>query len=144
MAQAKAGNTVKVHYRGLLEDGSVFDDSLERGEPFEFKLGAEMVIPGFENAVLGMAEGETKVVTLSPDEAYGPYRQDLTIDIQRAQLPEHIEPAVGKRLRLRAPDGSINEVFISQVTEDTVTIDANHPLAGKTLTFEIQLVEIVE
>lgn len=141
MAQAKSGDRVKVHYSGFLEDGTVFDSSLE-GDPFEFTLGEGMVIPGFENAVIGMDVGETKTVNIPFAEAYGPRRDELMATIERAQLPDHISPEVGMSLQVRTPDGSFTNVLITEVTPSTVTLDANHPLAGKDLIFEIKLVEI--
>ncbi len=141
MAQAKVGDKVKVHYSGFLEDGTVFDSSLQ-SDPFEFTLGEGMVIPGFENAVIGMETGETKTINIPSDEAYGPHRKELVATIERTQIPENISPEVGMSLQVRTPDGSFTNVLITEVSEGTVTLDANHPLAGKDLIFEIKLVEI--
>ena len=138
---AEDGNTVKVHYTGKLEDGTVFDTSVER-EPLEFTLGEGMVIPGFEEAVRNLKVGETKVITIPADEAYGQYRDDLVMTIERSQLPKDLEPEVGQRLPMQQVDGRAVIVVVSDVTETTITVDANHPLAGKDLTFEIELVEI--
>ncbi len=141
MAQAKVGDRVKVHYSGFLEDGTIFDSSLQ-SDPFEFTLGEGMVIPGFENAVIGMETGETKTINIPSDEAYGPHRKELVATIERAQIPENISPEVGMSLQVKTPDGSFTNVLITEVSEGTVTLDANHPLAGKDLIFEIKLVEI--
>ena len=142
MAQAKNGDTVKVHYTGKLEDGSVFDSSRER-DPLEMKIGAGRVIPGFEKGVDGMEVGATRTITIEPDEAYGHRRDELTVEVNRNDFPEDITPEVGQYLQIKQPDGSLVDVQVSDVQENIVTLDANHPLAGKTLTFEIELVEIV-
>ena len=142
MAQAKPGDTVKVHYNGSLEDGTIFDSSLGK-EPLTFTLGQGMVIPGFENAVLGMNEGETKTVTIPPEEAYGPYDEDLVVTIERAQIPPHIAPEIGMVLQVTSQDGRVSNVTVTEMTEKTVTLDGNSPLAGKNLTFEIKLESII-
>ncbi|WP_332450071.1 FKBP-type peptidyl-prolyl cis-trans isomerase [Methanoculleus sp.] len=142
MAQAKEGDTVRVHYTGKLEDGTVFDTSGE-GTPIEFTIGDGEIIPGFEKAVVGMEPGETKTARLSPEEAYGPRREDMTLTVDRAQFPEEIDPEPGQQLQVQQPDGRAAVVVVSEVSESTVTLDANHPLAGQPLTFEIQLVEVV-
>jgi FKBP-type peptidyl-prolyl cis-trans isomerase 2 len=143
MAQAKEGDTVRVHYSGFFEDGSIFDSSLKR-EPFEFTIGQGMVISGFENAVIGMQQGETETVAISPENAYGLYRNDLVVIIPKAQVAKDIDPEIGMRLQLRSPEGAITDVMVTEVTEENVTLDANHPLAGKNITFEIKLLEIVQ
>jgi peptidylprolyl isomerase len=140
-AIAKSGDTVKVDYTGTLSDGTVFDTSIDR-EPLEFTLGANQVIEGFENAVIGMKVGESKTVTIPADEAYGQYRDDLIFSVDRSELPEDLEPQVGQQLQATNTDGSTTIVTIIEVGEETVTIDANYPLAGEDLTFEITLVEI--
>ncbi len=142
MTKAKRGDTVRVHYSGFLEDGTIFDSSLER-EPFEFTLGQGMVIPGFENAVEGMDEGETKTVNISMEEAYGPYREELVFKVERSQVPPEIEPVVGMKLQVRMPEGMVADVTVTDLSESSITLDANHPLAGKDLIFEIKLMEIV-
>lgn len=141
MAQAKNGDTVKVHYTGKLEDGTVFDSSSDR-DPLEFTLGSGMVIPGFENAVEGMREGESKEVAISSGEAYGEYRDDMRIEVEKENIPEHIQPELGQLLQLRTEDGGATTVTVTDINEHTVTLDANHPLAGKNLIFDLQLVEI--
>ena len=141
MAQAKAGDKVKVHYTGTLNDGTVFDTSMER-EPLEFTLGEGQVIPGFEEAVMGMEPGATKNITLGPDEAYGAYNEEAVTDVPRDQIPPTIEPEVGMMLEVRLESGQPAHVIITEVTEAAVTLDGNHPLAGKELSFDLSLVEI--
>ena len=140
-AIAKDSDTVKVHYTGTLDDGTVFDTSIER-EPLEFTLGEGMLIPGFEEAVKGMQVGQSKTVTIPAEEAYGPYLDDLIIVVERSQLPEGLDPEVGQVLEVTQEDGRTGVVTVIDVSETTITVDANHPLAGKDLTFEIKLVEI--
>jgi peptidylprolyl isomerase len=142
MEKAKDGDTVRVHYTGRLADGTVFDTSVD-SEPLEFTLGENHVIPGFENAVLGMAEGETKTVQVPPDLAYGPHHAELVFQVGREALPETLQPEVGQHLQLRRPDGQLVAFMVTDVSDAGVTLDANHPLAGKELTFDLQLVEIV-
>ncbi len=142
MAQAKAGDTVKVHYSGFLEDGTIFDSSLQ-GDPFEFTLGESMVLPGFEEAIVGMDSGETKTINIPSDEAYGPHREELVAVIERTHVPVDIDPQIGMNLQLKSPDGNATSVVITEVSEESIILDANHPLAGKDLIFEIKLVEIL-
>lgn len=141
MAQAQEGDTVHIHYTGRLDDGTVFDSSRERG-PLDFTLGSGQVIPGFESAVSGMAEGESKTTTIPAEEAYGAPRDDLFIPVDRTQLPQELAPDVGKPLQMQTPDGKQIHVVIAEVEEDKIVVDANHPLAGEDLTFEIELVKI--
>lgn len=141
MAQAKSGDTVTVHYTGTLTDGSVFDSSQDR-EPLQFTLGGGQVIPGFEHAVHGMQPGETKRTTISADRAYGVYRDDLIFTVERAQLPDGLNPSVGEQYQMRQPDGQVVIVTVNDIDAGEVTFDANHPLAGQDLTFEIELVGI--
>ena len=140
-AQAKNGDTVQVNYTGKLADGTVFDSSVGR-EPLEFKLGAGQVVPGFEKAVSGMKVGEKKTVTIPADEAYGPYHPERAAEIPRTQLVGVDNPQVGQQLQSKRDDGSIVVVIVTKVTDTTVTLDGNHPLAGQDLTFEIELVKI--
>jgi len=140
-SEAGDGDAVKVHYTGTLEDGTEFDTSRDR-EPLEFTLGEGKLIPGFEEAVLGMQVGESKVVTIPADQAYGPYRDDLVSIVQRDELPEDFEPEVGQRLQAQQSDGQTVFVSVVEVSENSITVDANHPLAGKDLTFEIELLQI--
>ncbi len=142
MAQAKPGDTVKVHYTGKLEDGTVFDTSANR-DPLQFTIGEGQIIPGFEQAVVGMNPGESKTIKILTDDAYGPHREEMVLVIDRNQLPVDLIPEVGQQLQSRQPDGQIIVVTVIAVSESSVTVDANHPLAGKDLTFDIQLVEIV-
>lgn len=141
MAQAKAGDKVKVHYTGKLDDGTVFDTSEDR-PPLEFTIGEGQIISGFENAVIGMNIGDSKSTRLTPDDAYGEHRPELVADIKRESVPDTIKPEVGLQLEMTRPDGEIIPVTITAVSETAITIDANHPLAGKDLTFDIKLVEI--
>jgi len=142
VTEAKLGDTVRVHYTGKLEDGTVFDSSLDR-DPVEFTLGAGQVIPGFEQAVVGMSPGESKTVEVPAEQAYGPYREELVQEIDRELVPEELKLEVGQQLVLRLSPGRSIRVTVTKLTESKVTLDANHPLAGKDLTFDLQLVEII-
>ena len=139
--KAKSGDTVRVHYTGKLEDGTVFDSSRGR-EPLEFTVGEGQVIEGFEKAVVGMDLNESKTVDIPAGEAYGEYHDELLLEVDRGQFPAHIEPAVGQGLQIQEPGGVVFPVTVTRVTEATVTLDANHPLAGKPLSFEIELVGV--
>lgn len=141
MTEAKNGDTVKIHYTGKLHDGNVFDSSLDR-DPLEFKIGDNQVIEGFEEAVIGMSPMENKTTTIPSDKAYGEYRNDMVIEVDKAQFPENIDPEVGQQLELRQENGQKVVVSVTDVNNSAVTLDANHPLAGKDLNFEIQLLEI--
>jgi len=141
MKKAESGNTVKVHYTGKLNDGTVFDSSRD-GSPLEFTVGSGHVIKGFDNAVSGMAVGEQKTVNIPADEAYGPIRDEMVLTVKREQLPKNIELKEGLHLQLSQPDGAVFNVMVTNLTEDSVTLDGNHPLAGKDLNFDIELVEI--
>ena len=140
IAQAKNGDTVQVDYTLKLADGTVFDTSVGR-EPLEFKLGAGQLIPGFEKAVLGMKVGETKTVTIPANEAYGPRRDDLVREMPRKELPSGIPAEIGQKLPI-VREGKLIILTIINVTDTTVTVDENPPLAGKDLTFEIKLLKI--
>ena len=137
----KSGDTVRVHYTGRLEDGTVFDTSQER-EPLEFTIGEGSIIPGFEEAVKGMQVGQSKEVNISAQKAYGEYREDLIMMIDKAQLPKDLKPEVGQRLQMQQLEGGASIVVVTEVTEKTITVDANHPLAGKNLIFKIEVVDI--
>ena len=141
MSKVKEGDTVKVHYTGTLTDGTVFDTSAER-EPLEFTLGQGQLIPGFEKAVVGMDVGDSTEVEISSDDAYGESREDLVISVPKDQLPDDVEPQVGMQLQVNQQDGQPIPVRITDVGEENLTLDANHPLAGQDLKFEIELVEI--
>lgn len=140
MAAAKTGDTVKVHYTGKLEDGTVFDSSVER-EPLQFTLGEGQVIPGFEKAALGMNPGDSKTEIIPPEEAYGEHRDEMVVQVERQQIPDNFAK-VGQRLQIQQPTGQKIPVVVTEVADATVTLDANHPLAGKSLTFDIEMVEI--
>ena len=141
MKKAENGNTVKVHYNGKFNDGTVFDSSRHR-EPLEFTIGGGCVIKGFEDAILGMSAGDKKTAAIPANDAYGSHRNDLVFTFGRAQLPLSVEPKQGLILSITEPDGGVREVTISALTEDSVNLDANHPLAGKALTSDVELVEI--
>ncbi len=141
MTQAKDGDTVKIHYTGKLEDGSVFDSSSGR-DPLEFKIGGGQVIKGFEKGVTGMAVNEKKTINIPVDEAYGPRRDDMIMNVPKAQFPPDITPEEGLKLQLRQPNGHPLVVEVTKVTENDVTLDANHHLAGKPLIFDLELVSV--
>ena len=142
MTTAKKGDKVKVHFTGKLVDGTVFGSTMNE-EPFEFTIGEKNMLPGFENAVIGMQIGEKKKIILSPGEAYGPHKKELITVMERSGFPEEIQLEVGKRLRVRKQDGNYSVVTIKDFNEDRIVLDENDPLAGKTLTFNIELVEII-
>ena len=141
LAMAKDGNTVKVHYTGKLDDGTIFDTSVER-EPLEFTIGAGQMIPGFEGAVRGMQVGQVKTVTIPAEEAYGPHNEDMVLVVERDKLPENMNPVVGQRLEKQQENGNMAVLVVIDFSDTTITLDANHHLAGKALTFEIELLEI--
>lgn len=142
MTQAKENDTVRVHYTGKLDNGMVFDSSTDR-DPLEFTLGEGQVIPGFEQAVMGMEPGETKTVTIPAQEAYGPYREEMILNVDRSQFPNDIEPEIGQQLQVRQANGQVMIVRVIEMNEAQVSLDANHPLAGQNLTFDVHLVDIV-
>jgi peptidylprolyl isomerase len=141
MAKAKKGDTVRIHFNGFLEDGSIFESSIAR-EPFEFTLGSGSVISGVEDAVCGMSEGETKTVTVAPENAYGYYDKKAVTVVEKTQIPPDVKPEIGMMLKARTAEGNVTLVTVKDLNEDTVTLDSNHPLAGKVLSFEIHLLEI--
>ena len=141
MGKARKGDTVRVHYTGKLDDQEVFDSS-EGRDPLEFTLGSGQVIPGFDQAVEGMEIGEERSVTIPADEAYGQRRDNMTATVPRDQFPPGVDPEVGQQLQMNA-DGQAIPVRVTEVSAEAVTLDANHPLAGQDLTFELELVEIV-
>jgi len=143
MAQAKMGDTVRVHYSGKLDTGVLFDSS-EGSDPLELELGSDRLIQGFEEAVIGMSPGESKTVQIPPEKAYGRYREDRVMKVDKKDLPPEVVPTEGMTLEVCASNGVIVPVEIKEVGDTTVTLDANHPLSEQTLTFEIKLVEIVE
>jgi peptidylprolyl isomerase len=142
MTQAKHGDTVKVHYTGKLPDGTIFDTSRNR-QPLQFTIGKGQVICGFEQAVAGMNTGESRTTTIPVDQAYGPRRTDRIVTMERSQLPPGLDPRVGQRLELTQTDDQTMLVTVMAVTDTNITLDANHPLAGKELTFDLELVGIV-
>jgi len=142
MTEVKTGDTVRIHYTGSLSDGSVFDSSRGRG-PLEFTVGAGQIIPGLDAALPGMTVGEEKTVKVPSAQAYGPRDPDGLQPVPRDQIPPEIPLDPGTALQLQLPDGRSLPVTVSEVTEETVVLDANHPLAGKDLIFAIEMVEIV-
>ena len=141
MTEAKEGNTVKVHYTGKLDDGSVFDSSVG-GEPLEFTIGQGQMIPGFERGVVGMAQGETRTVIIAADQAYGVHRPEGVFEVDRSEIPASIPLEVGMQLQATSAGGRPAQMTVIELSDDKVKLDANHPLAGKDLTFEIEVVEI--
>ena len=140
MAEAQSGDKVRIHYTGRLDDGTVFDTS-EGRDPLEFTLGEGQVIPGFEQAVSGMKPGEEQTVTIPSTQAYGDRRDELVFSVPKEQFPPNIDPEVGQRLQMQQGDQTA-VVTIREVADESVLLDANHPLAGRDLTFEVELVEI--
>lgn len=141
MQQAKRGDTVSVHYKGTLDDGTIFDSS-EGGDPISFTIGGGEVIPGFETAIEGMSIGDEKTEKIESGNAYGPRRDELVFRVGREQLPDGSDVEVGDVLRIGFPDGSSAAVKVAEMDDASLTLDANHPLAGKDLTFELRLVSI--
>ena len=138
---AQQGNTVSVHYTGTLDSGDVFDSSRER-EPLEFTVGNGQVIPGFDRAVEGLAVGESRKVRLDPGEAYGEPREDLVVEVPRSQFPPQGDPEVGMQVQVQVAPGQNRVATVAEVDEEAITLDLNHPLAGKALTFDVELVGI--
>lgn len=141
MSQAQSGQTVKVHYRGTLGSGAEFDSSADR-EPLEVMLGSGQVIPGFEQALIGMATGDTKTVTIVSGDAYGPHRPELVQEVERSSIPADIPLEMGTILTATDQDGGTLALTVVEMSDDAVRLDANHPLAGEDLTFELELMEI--
>jgi peptidylprolyl isomerase len=141
MAQAKKGDEVKVHYTGKLDDGTVFDSS-EGREPLQFKIGEGQVIPGFEEGVVGMNTGDTKTISIPSGQAYGPHHDEMVIVVDKSQFPEGMNPELGDQLQMQHPSGQVVLVTVVDVSDKDVTLDANHPLAGKDLTFNVELVDV--
>lgn len=141
MQQVKKGDTVKVHYHGKLTDGTTFDSS-EGREPLEFEVGSGQVIPGFDDGVTGMAIGEKKTILIPADEAYGQKQEDMIMEFPKERFPEDMVPEAGMQLNMSNDQGQNFPVVIVDVKETVVILDANHPLAGEDLTFDLELVEI--
>ncbi|MGC8820484.1 MAG: FKBP-type peptidyl-prolyl cis-trans isomerase [Fervidobacterium sp.] len=135
----KQGDKVKVHYTGMFEEGQVFDTSLNRG-PLEFIIGAGQVIPGFEEELIGMEIGEKKTFTIPFEKAYGPVRDELKFSVERSKLPDDV--GVGDLLEVHQPDGNFFVVRVEQINDELAILDANHPLAGKNLVFQVEIIEI--
>lgn len=141
MTQVKQGDTIKVHYTGTLDDGTVFDSS-EGHDPLEFSVGSGQVIVGFDEAVAGMAVGEKKTVMIPSEKAYGEFNAELVMNIPLEQVPEDLKPEVGMRLEVGGAEGEVMPVTVVDITEEHIILDANPPLAGKDLTFALELVSI--
>lgn len=142
MSTAKTGDKVAVHYTGKLDDGSVFDTSAER-EPLQFTLGEQGVIPGFQEVVVGLEPGQTATAKVPPEKAYGERRDGLVLDFDRSEVPQEVQQQIGAELQVSTQSGQTIPARIVAISEDKLTVDANHPLAGKNLTFDIQLVDII-
>ena len=142
MSKAKKGDKVKAHYTGRLEDGTEFETSKDT-EPREFAIGSGFYFSGFEESIIGLEIGDTKKVTLPPEKAYGPWHEELTVRVKKSDIPEEITPVVGEKFKVWRPDGNLMPLTITEVTDHTVTLDANHPLSGKTLIYDIELIDII-
>ena len=143
MAQVKLGDIIRVHYHGTLEDGTVFSSTYQEKEPFEFAVGKGSVLPGFEQAVIGMSVGDTTSISIPPEEAYGQHRKEFVFMMNKSQAPAGLNLEIGKRLQICTNQGKETIATITAITEDSVILDANDPLAGKTLKFDIELIEIL-
>lgn len=141
MSKVKENDTVKVHYTGKLTNGEVFDSSADR-EPLEFTLGQGQIIPGFEKGLMEMEVNDKKTINIPSAEAYGERREDMMQEVPKNQLPEDIEPKVGMGLISQTPDGQEMRLTVAEVKDETIVVDANHPLAGQDLVFDLELVEI--
>lgn len=142
MSKAENGNKVKVHYKGSFDDGTIFDSS-EGRDPLEFELGTGQVIPGFDKNIEGMELNEKKTINIPSEEAYGERRDELIMDFPKSEFPDNINPEAGQQLQMQNKEGQVFNVLVTDVSEETVTLDANHPLAGKNLNFDIELIEII-
>lgn len=141
MSEARNGDRVKVHYTGKLWDGRILG-STENNQPVEFTIGSGQIVPGIEKGIIGMEVGERKTITIPPEDGFGPRREELVVDVNKSELPENMEPAIGQRVRMPHDDGQNIDLVITDVAEDTITLDANHPLAGRMLLFDLELVAI--
>jgi FKBP-type peptidyl-prolyl cis-trans isomerase 2 len=141
MNKAKNGDTVKIHYTGRLKDGNVFDSSQNR-PPLDFVVGNGNVLPGIEEGVTGMVVGDRKTVEILPEAAFGSRSNELVVEIAKSELPDNFTPTMGQRLQVQRPEGGHIDLTILDIKEETITFDANHPLAGHTLFFDLELVEI--
>jgi FKBP-type peptidyl-prolyl cis-trans isomerase 2 len=143
MAQAKEDDTVRVHYTVKLDKDTIVGSTKDE-EPLQFTLGKGQVLPGFEQAVVGMNSGESKTVLMTADQAFGPYLDEMVVVVDRGRLPEGINPKEGDRIQLQSRSGETVTVAVMDVSESTVTIDGNHPLAGKDLIFDIEFIQVVQ
>ena len=142
MGLAKNGDTVTVHFTGKLENGKIFDTS-RNGKPLEFTIGNDTMMPGFEKGILGMHVGDTKTFVVEPEDGYGSRHDELLLSVKRGDLNKEVSPTVGQSVQMKKPgEDSYFTAFVAEVNEETITIDANHPLAGKALTFDVELVAI--
>ena len=141
MANAKIGDTVQIHFTGKLEHETVIDSSVD-SDPLQFTIGEGIVIPGLEQGVLGMKVGDKKTITVPPEDAFGQEREELVVELKKSEFPEGIKFAIGLQLQIKGSDGQLFKVKIVDLTEDTVTVDGNHPLAGNTLVFDVEMVEV--
>lgn len=143
MARAKAGDKVRVHYTGTLEGGALFSSTYEENEPFEFTIGDRHMLPSFEQAVIGMTEGDKKTVSVPPESAYGLHKKEFVFTMDKSGVPPNLELKLGKRLQVRLSGGTTAVATIQAITDNSVILDANDPLAGKTLIFQIELLKIL-
>ena len=141
MAEAKLGDTVKIHFTGKLQDETVIETSKDR-DPLEFKIGDGNVIPGLEQGVIGMAAGDKKTIAISPEDAFGQPQEDLVVDMKKSEFPKDVELAAGVYLNIESSDGKEFKAKVVEIKEDTVILDANHPLAGVTINYDVELLEI--
>jgi FKBP-type peptidyl-prolyl cis-trans isomerase SlpA len=141
MTKVTEGATVEVHYTGKLEDGTIFDSSIER-EPLKFTLGQGQLIPGFETGILDMAVNDKKIIFIPSDQAYGQRQEEMLHEVKKDQLPKEITPSIGMPLMSQTPEGQEMHFIISEIKEESIVVDGNHPLAGKDLTFEIEVLSI--
>jgi len=141
MTKVIDGKKVKVHYTGKLENGEVFDSSIDK-EPLEFTVGQQQMIPGFEKGVMNMTVGDKKTIVLPPEEAYGQYNPELSMPYKRSELPADLTPEVGMTLQFQSQEGQVFYVSVTEIGDTEITVDANHQLAGKELTFDVEIIEI--
>jgi len=142
MTEAKLGDTVKIHFTGKLQDQTVVETSKDR-DPLEFKIGEGDVIPGLEQGVIGMAAGDKKTIAVAPEDGFGQRQEDLVVDLNKSEFPGDVEFAVGAYLNIESSDGKEFQAKVIEIKEETVTLDANHPLAGATINYDVELLEII-
>jgi peptidylprolyl isomerase len=142
-AKVQNGDKVSIHYTGKFEDGEVFDSSIDR-DPLDVEVGAKHVIKGFEDALLGMEEGKKKTITIPPDQGYGAYDPALVIEMPNTSIPEGVTPEIGMKFRLSDNKGQSVLATIAEIGDESIKLDANHPLAGKVLVFDLELINIVK